>query len=216
MTESTNGSAPAHLQHAIDTIIFDLGAVLIDWNPRYLYRKILKDENEVTWFLENICTSDWNDQQDAGRSFKQATEELVAKHPEWEVAIRAWYDRWKETIPGAITDTVEILRTLKESKRYNLYALTNWSAETFPWALDNFEFLHWFQGIVVSGIEKTRKPYPEFYQILFNRYNVDPARAIFIDDNIKNIAGANAVGLKAIHFKTAAELQQTLEEMKIL
>jgi 2-haloacid dehalogenase len=105
---------------------------------------------------------------------------------------------------------------LKTSERYNLYALTNWSAETFPWALDNFDFLHWFKGIVVSGVEKTRKPFPEFYRILFDRYHVDPARAIFIDDNIKNVEGAHAVGLRAIHFKTAAGLRQALEEMKIL
>ena len=145
-----------------DTIIFDLGAVLIDWNPRYLYRKIFKTEEEISWFLENICTSEWNDEQDAGRSFKEATEVLIAKHPEWEIPIRAWHERWQETIPGPIQGTVDILKTIKESKKYRLYALTNWSAETFPWALDNFDFLHWFEGIVVSGIEKKRKPHPEF------------------------------------------------------
>ena len=126
------------------------------------------------------------------------------------------YERWQETIPGPIQGTVDILRAIKESKKYRLYALTNWSAETFPWALDNFEFLHWFEGIVVSGIEKTRKPFPEFYHILFERYNVDPTRAVFIDDNIKNIEGGNALGLHTIHFKTAAELQSRLREIKVL
>ena len=92
----------------ITTIIFDLGGVLIDWNPRYLYRKIFKTEQEITWFLDNVCTSDWNDEQDAGRSFEDATEELVKKFPEHEVPIRAWYDRWKETITGPIHETVEI------------------------------------------------------------------------------------------------------------
>jgi 2-haloacid dehalogenase len=199
-----------------NTVIFDLGGVLIDWNPRYLYRKILKDEAEVSWFLENVCTSDWNDQQDAGRSFQEATDMLVAQHPAWEVPIRAWYDRWTETINGPLHDTVEILRELKASQRYKLLALTNWSAESFPWALDNFEFLHWFEGIVVSGTEKTRKPFPEFYQILFDRYKVTPSQAIFIDDNIKNITGAGQVGLPAIHFQTPAQLRSELKARGII
>lgn len=200
----------------ISAIIFDLGAVLIDWNPRYLYRKILKDEEQITWFLENICTSEWNDRQDGGRSFEDATTELVAKHPEWEYAIRAWYGRWQETIPGPVHGTVEILQRIKESKQYRLYALTNWSAQTFPWALDNFHFLHWFEGIVVSGVEKTRKPFPEFYKILFDRYHVTPSEALFIDDNIKNIEGAKVVGLKTVHFKNAALLEEELIRMKVL
>src|SRR6478736_6599663 len=126
----------------IDTIIFDLGAVLIDWNPRYLYRKIFNTEEEIDWFLENICTSEWNDKQDAGRSFEEATQELVQKFPDHRVAIEAWYGRWHETINGSIPGTVEILEALRQSKKFRLYALTNWSAETFPWALANFEFLH--------------------------------------------------------------------------
>ncbi len=195
-----------------DTIIFDLGGVLIDWNPRHLYRKILKTEEEIDWFLENICTSEWNDEQDAGRSFAEATRELVAKYPAHREPIAAWYSRWQETIHGPIHETVEILRSIKEAKKYRLFALTNWSAETFPWALDNFEFLHWFEGIVVSGIEKIRKPHPGFFKILFDRYHIQPSRAIFIDDNIKNVEGANRVGLLTIHFQSAHQL---LEELKI-
>jgi 2-haloacid dehalogenase len=194
----------------VKTVIFDLGGVLIDWNPRYLYRKILKDENEVDFFLNNICTSEWNDQQDAGRSFEEATLELIRKHPEWEEAISAWYGRWQETIRGPIDDTVEVLQKIKESGNYRLYALTNWSAETFPWAYKTFEFLLWFEGIVVSGDEKTRKPFPEFYQILFDRYQVDPGEAIFIDDNIKNVEGAKDVGMRAIHFQSAEQLKKQL------
>src|SRR5690606_5811753 len=115
----------------IDTVIFDLGGVLIDWDPRYLYRKIFKTEEEIEWFLGNICTSEWNDLQDEGRSFAEATEELVARHPEWEMPIRAWYDRWEETISGPIHGTVEILRTVRNAN-HNVYALTNWSSESFP------------------------------------------------------------------------------------
>jgi 2-haloacid dehalogenase len=199
-----------------NTIIFDLGGVLIDWNPRYLYRKIFNTEEEITWFLENICTAEWNDEQDAGRSFEDATEELVAKFPDHEEAIRAWYGRWEETINGRIHETVELLREIKESKKHKLYALTNWSAETFPWALENFEFLHWFDGIVVSGIEKSRKPFPEFYQILFDRYQINPAQAIFIDDNFKNVEAALKVGLPTIHFKSAQQAREELINRRII
>lgn len=195
----------------ISTIIFDLGGVLIDWNPRYLYRKIFQTEEEVSWFLSNICTSDWNDQQDAGRSFEEATRDLIEKHPEYEEAISAWYGRWKETISGPIHGTVEILKELKASENFRLYALTNWSAETFPWALDNFDFLHWFEGIVVSGVEKCRKPLPEFFNILFDRYDVNPREALFIDDNLKNIEGAKALGLHTIAFESPAQLAREIQ-----
>jgi 2-haloacid dehalogenase len=201
---------------SINTVIFDLGGVLIDWNPRYLYRKIFKTEEEINWFLENVCTPEWNDQQDAGRSFEEATEELVTKFPEHELAIRAWYGRWNETINGRIHETVALLKEIKESKKYKLYALTNWSAETFPWALDNFEFLHWFEGIVVSGVEKSRKPFPEFYKILFDRYQINPAQAIFIDDNIKNVEGALKVGLPTIHFQSAEQTKKELAKAKVI
>ena len=196
----------------IDTIIFDLGGVLIDWNPRYLYRKIFKTEEEVNWFLENICTSEWNDLQDAGRSFEEATQQLISRHPDYNEAITAWYSRWKETITGPIHGTVDILKEIRDSKKFRLYALTNWSAETFPWALENFDFLHWFEGIVVSGVEKCRKPLPQFFQILFDRYRVKPERSLFIDDNLANIQGANALGLNSIAFKSPEQLRHELKE----
>lgn len=200
----------------VDTIIFDLGAVLIDWNPRHLYRKIYKTEEEITWFLENICTHEWNEKQDAGRPFEEATQELLEKFPEHEFAIRAWYGRWQETMNGPIHGTVEILKEIRDSKKYRLYALTNWSEQTFPWALQQFEFLHWFEGIVVSGHEKTRKPFPEFYQILFDRYNVNPANALFIDDSLRNIEGAKAVGLAGIHFQSPEQLKEELGKIRII
>ncbi len=204
------------MMHTTDTIIFDLGAVLIDWNPRYLYRKIYKTEEEITWFLENICTHEWNEKQDAGRSFEEATDELLVKFPEHEFAIRAWYDRWQETISGPIHGTVDILRQIKEQDRYRLYALTNWSAQTFPWALEQFEFLHWFEGIVVSGVEKSRKPFPEFYKILFDRYQVNPEAALFIDDSQRNIDGALSVGLQGLWFQSPDQLKRELQQLGIL
>jgi len=196
----------------INTVIFDLGGVLIDWNPRYLYRKIFKTEEEIDWLLKNVCTSEWNEQQDAGRSFAEATSELVGKFPEHEPSIRAWYDRWTETINGSISGTVEILRTIKDSKQYKLYALTNWSAESFPWAFDNFNFLKWFEGIAVSGVERTRKPFPEFYKILLDRYNINPADAVFIDDSHRNILGGEALGIKGIHFQYPEQLRLELQK----
>jgi 2-haloacid dehalogenase len=197
----------------VKAIIFDLGGVLIDWNPRYVYRQIFKTEEEVEWFLENVTTSDWNEQQDAGYPLHKATEELIAKHPEWESQIKAYYGRWLEMLGDAIHDTVEIFRKLKESGNYKLYALTNWSAETFPHAKQRFEFLGWFDGIVVSGEEKIRKPFPEFYKVLIDRYNLSPAETLFIDDNLRNVKAAEKIGLKGIYFKNPQELAVKLNEL---
>ncbi|HLT72040.1 MAG TPA: HAD family phosphatase [Cyclobacteriaceae bacterium] len=200
--------------NSVETVIFDLGGVLIDWNPRYLYRKIFKSEEEIDWFLNNICTAEWNDMQDAGRNFAEGTEELLSKHPDWEMPIRAWYSRWEETISGPIEGTVEILRTIKGSG-HRLYALTNWSAESFPIALQKFDFLNWFQGIVVSGVEKTRKPFPDIYRILFDRYAVEPGKSVFIDDNLTNIKAAKNLGLNTIHFTSPEQLRGELRDYKI-
>ncbi len=200
----------------LDTIIFDLGGVLIDWNPRYLYRKIFKTEEEVTWFLENICTSEWNDEQDGGRSFEEATAMLVARHPEWREPIEAWYGRWQETINGSVTGTVDILKEIRAVDKYRLYALTNWSAETFPWALDNFEFLHWFEGIVVSGIEKCKKPERQIFDILTSRYRFEPHHSLFIDDNEKNIRAAAELGFGTIRFTSPEALREELNSRGIL
>lgn len=200
----------------IDTIIFDLGGVLIDWNPRYLYRKIFQTEDEVTWFLENVCTSEWNDEQDGGRSFEEATALLVERHPEWREPIEAWYGRWQETIRGPVSGTVEILEEIRGRNHYRLYALTNWSAETFPWALDNFEFLHWFEGIVVSGIEKCKKPEREIFDILTSRYLFEPHHSLFIDDNEKNIRAATELGFHTVLFTSPEELRAELKGRKIL
>jgi 2-haloacid dehalogenase len=200
----------------INTIIFDLGGVLIDWNPRYVYRTIFKTEEEIDWFFENIATHDWNENQDAGYPIAKGTEELVAIHPEWEKEIRAYYGRWKEMLGGPIHETVEIFRKLKQKTNLKTYALTNWSAETFPIALERYDFLHWFDGRVVSGEEKTRKPFPEFYQKLLSRYNVNPTEALFIDDNLRNVKAAAELGMFSMHFKNADELRKNLIELKVI
>ncbi|WCT12164.1 HAD family hydrolase [Mucilaginibacter jinjuensis] len=200
----------------ITTIIFDLGAVLIDWNPRHLYKQLFTDEAEMEHFLTNITTSDWNEEQDAGRSLQEGTEWLVQKHPEHEDNIRAFYGRWDEMLGDAFHDTVEIFRKLKASGKYKIYALTNWSAETFGIAKERFEFLSWFDGIVVSGDEKMRKPQPEFYNILLRRYNVKAEESLFIDDNYRNILAARQLGINSIHFTSAAELQEELPQYGVI
>ena len=142
---------------------------------------------------------------------QKATEELVAQHPEWEKEIKAYYGRWEEMLGGPIHGTVEIFKELKQIPGIKTYALTNWSAETFHIALDRYDFLHWFDGRVVSGEEKTRKPFHEFYQRLLDRYNVNPAQALFIDDNLRNIKAAEELGIKGIHFHTPAQLKEELK-----
>ncbi|MEY3050858.1 MAG: Alpha-D-glucose-phosphate phosphatase YihX [Bacteroidota bacterium] len=204
------------MSQTIDTVIFDLGGVLIDWNPDYVFDRFFKDAAQKKHFYRHICTSDWNEEQDAGRSIQEATEELVARHPGWEDAIRAYYGRWEEMLGGAIGETVEILQRLREAGRHRLYALTNWSAETFPVALERYEFLHWFEGIVVSGEEKTRKPFPVFYEILFQRYAVDPSSALFIDDNARNVEAGRLLGLHTVHFRSSAQLAAELAAKNIL
>ncbi|MGN6402459.1 MAG: HAD family hydrolase [Flavisolibacter sp.] len=199
----------------IDAIIFDLGGVLIDWNPDYVFDGLL-DAEKKKYFFEHICTSDWNEEQDAGRSIKDATEMLVAKHPDWKEYIEAYYGRWQQMLGGPIHDTVEIFRELKQSGKYKLYALTNWSAELFPIALELYEFLHWFDGRVVSGEEKMRKPFPEFYQLILDRFNLTPEETLFIDDNLRNVQAAKDMGIQCIRFETAAQLKTELKRQDIL
>jgi len=197
-------------------VIFDLGGVLIDWNPRYVYRTIFKKEEEIDWFFENIATHDWNENQDAGYPLDAATEDLIKKHPDWENEIRAYYGRWTEMLGGPIHDTVEILKELKKIPGMKTYALTNWSAETFPIALERYEFLHWFDGRLVSGEEKTRKPFADIYQKIIDKFSIDPDKAIFIDDNLRNIKGAEALGIKGIHFHDPVQLKNELKQLKVL
>jgi 2-haloacid dehalogenase len=200
----------------ISSIIFDLGGVLIDWNPNYVFDKMFDDEKKKKHFFENICTPDWNEKQDAGRPIKEATEELLEKHPDWKEYIEAYYGRWQEMLGGPIHESVEIFNQLKKTGLYKIYALTNWSAETFPVALELYDFLHWFDGRVVSGEEKMRKPFPEFYQLTLDRFQLDPAQTLFIDDSLRNINAAAQAGIHTIHFKSPKQLKEELVRMQIL
>jgi len=200
----------------IETVIFDLGGVLIDWNPQYLFRKLFADEAEMRHFLTEITTPDWNEQQDAGRPLAEATEWLVERHPDYEVPIRAYYGRWEEMLGGAVDSTVELLKRLHAQNSHQLYALTNWSDETFPIAVERYNFLQLFEGILVSGREKLKKPDPRIYRLIIERYAITPQRALFIDDSRRNVDGARAVGLQAIHFESPEKLEADLQGLGIL
>lgn len=193
----------------IQTIIFDLGGVLIDWNPRYLYRQLLPDEDAVSHFLEHIATGDWNEEQDAGRTLAEGTELLVAQHF-GPAAIECADERlvlW--VLGGPIPGTVDLFRRLKAAG-WPLYALTNWSAETWPVALERYDFLGWFDGVLVSGAERMRKPNPAFYQLLEQRFSIELATSLFIDDNLRNVEAARALGMRSIHFESPEQLGEAL------
>ncbi|GAA4345053.1 HAD family phosphatase [Flaviaesturariibacter amylovorans] len=201
----------------ITTIIFDLGGVLVDWNPDYVFDKVFEGRpDDKQYFYGQICTSDWNEEQDAGRSISEATQLLVDRHPEWKEHIEAYYGRWEEMLGGPIEGTVDLFRQLKESGRYKIYALSNWSAETFPIALQRYDFLHWFDGRVVSGEERMRKPFPDFYQLLLDRYGVRAEECFFIDDNERNVKAAEAMGIRSHRFTSPEGLQTALQQEGLL
>lgn len=195
----------------VDTIIFDLGGVLVDWNPRYLYRKIFDSEAEMEAFLSEICTPEWNAEQDGGRTFKEAGDLLVAQFPDFETEIRMYFNRWVEMFDGVFEGSVDILRKLIDDPQYKVYALTNWSAETWPIALELFPFFHWFDGVLVSGQENMKKPDPQIYELILYRFNIDRTQAVFFDDSLKNVEGAQSVGLHAFQFLSPEQLRERLK-----
>lgn len=197
-------------------VVFDLGGVLLDWNPRYLYRKLFDgDEAAMEAFLIDVCSPDWNLAQDAGRSFDDAIAALMPKHRAWRSHIVAWRDRFGEMIPGALDDTVAVASELKE-RGVPLYALTNWPRETFPGQRARFGFMDWFEGIVVSGEEKVAKPDPRIFRVLLERYSLAAGEAVFIDDNPRNAEAAAALGIHGVHFRSAAELRRELAGLALL
>jgi 2-haloacid dehalogenase len=190
-------------------IVFDLGGVLIDWDPRYLYRKLFNDDAAMETFLAQVCSPAWNVRQDAGRPLSVATEMLVAQYPQQRELINAFYGRWEEMLGGAINGSVDILQQVKKLG-FQVAALTNWSAETFPLAQMRYAFLEWFDDLIVSGKEKVAKPDAEIYRILLQRTGRGATDCVFIDDSMMNIDAARQLGFVTIHFQSPQQLRQQL------
>ncbi len=199
----------------ITAVVFDLGGVLIDWDPRYLYRTLFADEVAMEDFLTTVTTPDWNRAQDAGRPWSEAVEELTARHPEKRELIEAYWRRWPEMLGGPIEPTVAVLDDLRPTG-VRLYALSNWSAETFPIARPRYPFLGWFDGIVISGEEGLIKPDARIFEVLLERYDLRPEETVFIDDHAPNVEAAGALGIRAIRFTDAGTLRADLRALGLL
>ena len=199
-----------------DTILFDLGAVLVDWNPRYLYRPLFNgDEKAMEHFLAEIAPPWWNLEIDAGKTFDQAVAERVAVHPDHAGMIALWKDGWEKMLRDEIAGSVEILGELRK-EGHRLHALTNWSAETFPIARRRFEFLKWFEDIVVSGEVGLAKPDPRIFALTIERCRLDPVRTVFIDDSLRNVEAGRNAGMHALHFRDPDQLRADLNRLGML
>lgn len=193
-------------------IVFDFGGVLVDWNPHHLYDKYFGSREKAEWFLNNICLYSWNLQMDGGKPFAEGVAELQAEHPEWSEAIAIYHTRWIEMMNGEIEGMASVIRRLKAAG-YGVYGLTNWSAETFPMVRDTYPVFQEFDGIVVSGEEHLLKPDEAIYKCLLERYDLQAEESLFIDDNADNVVGARNVGMKAIRFTSAEELERELKDV---
>lgn len=198
-----------------NTVVFDLGNVLVRWNPRLLYEQLITDAAELEQFFDTVITHDWIRQQDAGRPFDEGIALLAGQFPHYRSEISAFWERWEEMVPGPIDGTVAILAELKE-RGTPLYALTNWSHETFPIARPRFPFFEWFDGIVVSGEIGLIKPDARIYQHLLERFGLEAADCVFIDDSAANVAGAEAVGITGLHFQSPEKLRRELGHLQLL
>ena len=200
----------------IDTVIFDLGAVLIDWRPMNVYEKAFNgDVKKAQWFLENVCNSTWNASLDCGKDWDETIAEKVKDFPEYEQYIRLYKDKWELMLNGEISGTVEILAKLKASGKYRLYSITNWSAQTFEITFERYPFLKWFEGISVSGYLKMIKPDKEIYLYTLRNYGIVPENSVFIDDNPANVKTANALGINGILFTGPEQLAKSLSGFDI-
>jgi len=199
----------------ITAVVFDLGGVLIDWDPRYLYRKLLP-AGEVEAFLEEIGFREWNLAQDGGGTWDDAVETLAARHPHRRDLIAAYPSRFPETFGGPIEASVALLDELQRAGTTRLLALTNWSSGTFPHALATFEFLDRFEGIVVSGVERVAKPDPALFRILLDRFALVPGETVFIDDSPVNVEAAERLGLIALQFTDPERLRADLSRLGLL
>jgi 2-haloacid dehalogenase len=182
---------------AIKNIVFDFGGVLIDWNPRYFYKNVFRDNSEMEFFLKEICNSQWNMKTDAGLSFSEATKELQNQYPKYRSEIELYHMNWEKMISGEIIENTGLLEILKA--KYRLFGLTNWSAEAFPVAFEKYSFFKHFEGIVVSGQVRMVKPNKDIYELLLTRYGLKAEESLFIDDNAANIQTAKELSFLTIH-----------------
>ena len=199
----------------LTTVVFDLGGVLIDWDPRHLYRQLFDESDEMESFLAEVTTAEWNQRQDAGRPWAEAIELLVAEYPERRELIEAFHRRWPEMLAGEIPGTRDVLAELRDAG-VRVLALSNWSAEMFPVALERFDFLAWFEGIVISGEVGVNKPDRRIFERLAERFGIKPQEAVFVDDSVANIEAATDLGYRAIQFTDAAELRTALVRLGLL
>lgn len=205
------------MQIKITAIIFDLGGVLIGWDPVSIYVDAFDGDRErAKWFINHICTLDWNEAQDGGRSIEEGTRLKIVEFPQYEDLIRKYYDDWENMLTGSIDGTVALLKKLQVKKQYQLFALTNWSAETFPIALQRYPFLQIFEDIVVSGKIKMRKPQAEIYQYSLQQFNISADETLFIDDNLRNVEAARKEGIHSIHFTNPKQLSKELTDLGII
>ena len=191
-------------------LVFDFGGVLVDWNPHHLYDSYFGSKEKATWFLENICTNEWNSQMDGGKPFCQGVAELSAQYPEYAKDIEAYFNRWIEMMGTEIEGMYRLLQEYK-AKGYTLLGLTNWSSETFCQVKDVYPIFKLLDGMVVSAEEHCIKPSPRIYQILLERFGLNACDCVFIDDRQPNVDGADAVGMTGILFTRAQDLREKLE-----
>jgi 2-haloacid dehalogenase len=196
-------------------IVFDLGMVLIEWDPRHLYRKVFADFDKMEWFLANVCSPDWNLAQDRQGSLDAGVAERVSRFPEYKSEIQMYRDRWMEMVPGAIAGSVNILEELHQSD-VPLYAVTNWNGTTYRATRNRFTFLKLFRDIVVSGDEGLLKPEPAIFELLAKRNGIELSDSLFIDDSLKNVRGAETVGMNGHHFTSPESLRTALLQLGVL
>ena len=195
---------------AVRTVVFDLGGVVIDWNPRHLYRKLFPgDAAGMEAFLAEVCSPEWNAEQDAGRPFAEGIALAQARHPQHAERIAAYWERWEEMVPGPIDGAPELLRALR-AQGLPMYALSNWSAETWPRARGRFDFWDCFEGVVISGEIRMAKPDPAIYEHLLERFALERGTTLFVDDAPANVEAALAVGMQALRFTSVAQLRREL------
>ena len=199
------------IKSGIKNIIFDFGGVLVDWNPHYLFDQYFNDIEESNYFIENVCNSEWNAEMDGGKSFEQAVRERSAMFPKYAESLKLYQTNWMDTMGEEIPGMYDLIKSLKENGFPVIYGLTNWSAETFPIVQKKYRIFSLIDNIVVSGEVKQLKPNPEIFHTLLNNYNLKAEESLFIDDNLKNVEGAKAVGINALRFENVTKLKEDLK-----